>query len=48
MTGNGEEKVIVEGREVRQFVNKHLRDSFRAGAFPRDPVLGRLGKELIG
>lgn len=47
VAGNGEEEVVVEGREVREFVDEQLRDLLRASAFTGNSVLCSLWKEFI-
>jgi len=47
VAGNGEEEVVVEGGEVREFVDEQLRDLLRASAFTGNSVLCSLWKEFI-
>lgn len=45
---DGEEEVVVEGRQVREFVNKKLRDLLGALTFTGNPFLSLFGKEFVG
>jgi hypothetical protein len=45
---DSKEEIVLEGREVGEFVNKELGDSFGVGAFSGNAVLGLLREQFIG
>lgn len=47
MAGDGEEKIIVEGRELGEFILQELRNFGSAHAFLRDHGLRGLGEDLV-
>jgi hypothetical protein len=47
MTCDGEEEVVVERRQVGEFVNEELGNGFRIGAVTGDAVLGLFGEKFI-
>lgn len=47
MASDSEEEIVLEGRQVGEFVNKELGDLFGVGAFSGDAVLGFLGEEFV-
>lgn len=48
VAGNGEKKIVIEGREVGQLVDEHLRNCHRAGTLTRNALLNNLGEKFVG